>query len=65
MKASHYNTVPYILSVDGKKVDPGLSDNGGDEDIFGFEQTTLEESRKEHLIDLQLVQDMLLVIDSD
>lgn len=48
MKAKGNKNVSYILSVDGKKVAPGLTESGGDEDLFGHENPKLDK-RKEPL----------------
>ena len=37
MKANKNKNVSYVLSFDGKKIAPGLSEAGGDEDLFGHE----------------------------
>ena len=39
------NAKTYVLSLDGKKISPGLTPHSGDVDVFGFEEPPLTERR--------------------
>ena len=43
LKAKADTQVSYVLSVDGKKVSPGLTYESGDENLFGYETPNLQE----------------------
>ena len=40
-------TTSFVLSVDGKKVAPGVSDSFGDEDLWGYEKPSSVTDRAE------------------
>ena len=58
MKANTNNrpNVSYVVSVDGKKIAPGLSETGGDEDLFGHEKPALEERKRKLQGDIDAVE---------
>ena len=45
-----FNESSVVLSVDGKKITPGLTDSFGDIDLLGFEKGETLEQRKEKLV---------------
>ena len=56
MKAKRQENVSYILSVDGKKIAPGMTESCGDEDLFGHEKPKLEERKKALADDLNAIE---------
>ena len=56
MKAKSQENSSFILSVDGKKIAPGLNESWGDEDLFGHENPKLEERKKALADDLRSVE---------